>query len=230
MNQHTDQPATSNSAEWRPWQFGLAHLFGLTTWASVAAALVAVCGPGTLTMSAGLLLAWLNYCGAFASLQSGRRQTAVLWAAWGLFLISLTLPSMPPVFGTNSIYGFEAAYFVLGAPLNIWNRGSVVDLSIPWLLLMDAANLLMLLTPLLIWRIKRGGGQWLGVSLCVAMVSTWIVTWDGAMLIGYFVWVTSMLFVLVAVPLRLKTLMAMVVTAAALVVMLKWGALWGPTQ
>jgi len=226
MNQHTDQPPPSNSEKWQRWQFGLAHLFGFMTWASVASALMAVCGPGTLTVSSGLLMAWLNYTGAFASLQRGRRQAALLWAAWGLFLVSLALPSMPPVFGTSSIYGYEAAYFVLGAPLNVWNRGSVVDLSIPWFLLMDAANLLMLVTPLLIWRITRGCGQWLGASLCVALVSTWIVTWDGAMLFGYFVWVASMLLVLVALPVRLKTLVAMVVTAAALVVMLQWDALW----
>ena len=96
-------PTVIQPAGQPPLQFGLRHLFGLTTISAIAAWLVAGYGPGTLVTSVGLLIAWLNQCGAFESLQSGRRQSVLLWLAWATFLVSLALPSIQ-VFGP--VYGY----------------------------------------------------------------------------------------------------------------------------
>src|SRR4051812_8459860 len=89
-----DWSVNSASPGYGKWQFALRHLFGLTTISAIAAALVAAYGPRTLLASGGLFIAWLNQCGAFESVQDGRRRRAVLWLAWGTFLVSLALPSL----------------------------------------------------------------------------------------------------------------------------------------
>jgi hypothetical protein len=214
--------------EARRWQFGIAHLLGVMTWACVAAALVAGFGPGTLMMSAGLLLAWLNYCGAFASLQSGRRQTAVLWTAWGLFLVSLALPCLG-AFGM--VLGYAAAWFVLSGPFMALSRGEWQHPQLLLLIHLSAANVLILCTPFLIWRLRSGRGQGLSATLCLAMIGPWSIIWDSpGLLVGYFVWCASFGLALVALPVRRGVLVAMVVTAVAIGVMIEWNQmrLFGP--
>ena len=54
------------------------------------------------------------------------------------------------------------------------------------------------------------------------------VMWDAAMLFGYYVWINSMGLALVASPVRLRTLVAMVAIAAALGLMFG-GSVWQPS-
>src|SRR4051794_20413116 len=98
-----DHPDTAPAARRPSWQFGLQHLFALTTLAAIAAGLAVTIGPRTLMASAGIVLAWLNLCGAFHEVQHGRRQRFLLWSAWGAFLVSFALPAMR-VFGP--VYGW----------------------------------------------------------------------------------------------------------------------------
>jgi hypothetical protein len=190
------------------WQFDLAHLFGLTTLAAIAAALLVSVGPGALMTSAGLLVAWLNACGLFYRFQRGRQQTALLWAAWASFLVSLALPVGEL---WKALYGYQAAgIFLLFAP---WS---------PW----SVANILMAFLPLIVWRINRGQGQWLSVVLCVTMASAWSVCWSSSswslsMSPGYYVWCASFFLALLALPVRHWMLAAMIVVAVASGVLLR---------
>ncbi len=203
-------PPPSEFSSHHAWQFQLRHLFGLTTISAIAAALVAGYGAGTLLTSVGLLVAWLNQCGAFESVQSGRRQYVLLWLAWCTFLVSLVLPSVR-VFGP--VYGFWAAWFALVGPANeIW-KGESIKAGYALFLAIDIANLLIALLPLVIWRLHRGQGQGLAAALCLTMVASWCVSWDSPMLVGYYVWCASFLLALVAIRIQIWTLIAMVAAA-----------------
>ena len=201
--------APVEAAERPRWQFGLAHLFGLTTLSAIAAALVAAFGPGTLPISIGVSLAGISFAGLLRPLQTGRRQAVTLWLAWAAFLLSLALPSLH-IFGP--VAGWEAGWFVLVAPVDAARKGELLHVQLLWLLMLDLANLLAILLPLLVWRLRRGGGEWYAAVLCVAMISPWSVGWDSPMLPGYYVWCLSFLLALVALPIGRRTLAAMIVS------------------
>jgi hypothetical protein len=66
LSDHCGQRIVNSTAADLPHvQFQLRHIFGLTTIAAVAAALVAARGPGTVVACIGICIAWLNWCGAF---------------------------------------------------------------------------------------------------------------------------------------------------------------------
>ena len=199
------------------WHFQVKHLFGLTTIAAIAAALVARWGLGTLLTSAGFLVAWLNVCGAFQGLQKDRRQAVLLWLAWAIFLISLALPSLT-VFGP--VYGYGAAWFAITVPLEVIHS-DFFRRQIVWYLAVDVANVLAALLPLLIWRLHCGRGHWIAAALALSMVATWFPCWDSHMLVGYFVWYASFLVMLIAIPVRARTLAAMVGMAILVCLSLK---------
>jgi len=190
------------------WQFGLKHLFGLTTLAAIAAAIFSAVGAGTLVLSLGLILAWLNYCGLFASLQTGRKQLVLLGTAWATFLLSLLLPSVK-VFGP--VNGASAAWIVLLAPYEALRRAPTEAWSAFLYVVIDMANALMLALPVLIGLLRRNRGHATSATLCSAMVGAWAVGWGEGreMLVGYYVWCLSMMLALVAVPLRIQTLAMM---------------------
>jgi hypothetical protein len=216
MTQEPDMPTAAGLGRG---QFGLIHLFGLTTIAAGAAALVGWFGPGTLLTSGGVLLAWLNWCGLFERLQSGARQATTLWCAWALFMISFALPSIT-LYGP--VLGWGAAWFALTVPVDAVREAKNLDLSLLWVLWLDAANLLGALLPLLIWRIGRGLGLWLAFAFCLALVSTGTVLWGNAMLVGYYVWCNSFLMALVALPVKTKTLQAMLAAVALWAAVVAW--------
>jgi hypothetical protein len=200
-----------------PWQFGLKHLFILTTLAAFAAAVAATFGPKTLVASTGVILAWCNLSGAFRYFQQGRPQAALLAIAWITFLISLALPCIN-VFGP--VFGWAAAWFTLTAPLNAIRNNAIIQPAMPIFLAIDAANTLALGLPLLIWRIRNGGGQRMSAALCLTMVGAWVM-WDSPMLVGYYVWCLSFFLALAAIPVNrwlfagMTALSALAIWAAA---------------
>jgi hypothetical protein len=204
-----------------PWQFRLTHLFVLTTISAVAAALASAYGPGTLVLSLGILVAWLNLCGAFQSLQRGHQKAVTLWLAWTMFLISLGLPSIKV---SGPVYGLWAAWFAYALPAESLLKLEPFRPALIVYFFINLANVLMLLMPLIIWRQSRERGQWLGVALCVAMPSVWCVAWSPkGLLVGYFVWCASYYVALLAIPVRLSLFVAMLGVAAVLSsIVLRW--------
>src|SRR5262245_21501359 len=203
-------------------QFRLWHLFALTTIAAVAAAFAVYFGPGTLVLSVGLIIAWLNVCGLFQVVQHGRKQAVVLWLAWLAFLVSLALPSVQVM---KPVSGAWAAWFVIAMPVESVLKNREIRLS--WIIFLgvNIANSLMVLLPLLIWRKSRGLGQWLTSALCIAMPAVWCIACNPkGLLVGYFVWSASFGLALIALPIRWPVFAAMLVTAATVVpIVLRWG-------
>ena len=202
-----DRLAQAEPKAARQFQFRLIHLFVLTTLTAVAAAAVAGMGPGTLPMSIGLIGAWLNASGAFRVAQRGPSQLVILSIAWVTFIVSMGLPSVV-VFGP--VTGWNAAWFVLTVPYRAVVQGELHQPMVLWYLLIDVANVLAALLPLIVWRLRRGGGQWLVAALCFAAIAPWSVGCDTPMLVGYYVWCSSFLLMLVALPINWRTLVAMV--------------------
>ena len=199
------------------WQFKLQHLFGLTTIAAIGAALLARWGWGTLLTSAGFLIAWLNLCGAFAGFQKEPRQIILLCLAWGMFLLSLALPSLT-IFGP--VYGYGAAWIAMMAPLDAV-KDEAFHRHMFWYLTVDVANLSAALLPLLIWRLRCGRGRWSAMVHCVSLVATPFPFWDTPMLVGYYVWCASFLLALIAIPIGPRTFAAMLCMAVVMFFVLK---------
>ena len=213
------EPATTARLA-RRWQFRLRHVFSLTTFAAIAAALVRIRGLGTLVVSAGLVLVWLNWLGAFDRFHQGRPRMIVLSLAWLTFLISLALPSIE-VFGP--INGGMAAWLAITLPWYAIMEGKPPLHAMFVYMGIDVANVLMLLLPLLMWRLSRGRGQALSAALCIAMVAPWCVSGGdvGGVLIGYYVWTAS--FGMAALGLRISTrlLVLMAVEAATILLVVR---------
>jgi hypothetical protein len=204
------------------WQFRLSDLFALTTLAAVAAGVAAACGPGTLLLSAGVVLAFVNWRGALAPLQHGRRQVIVLGLAWCTFLISLALPSIQ-VFGP--VAGWGAAWFAIAAPVEAIRKNGFTEPALLWHFGIDLANAWMALLPLLMWRLRHGHGEWFSAGLCIAMIFPWSVGWNTPMLVGYYVWCCAFYLALCALPLRWQTLATMVLLAVLLGIVAERGHL-----
>lgn len=212
----------------RPWQFSLRGAFVLLTASSGAAALVAYRGAGSLALSIGLLWAWLNVRGAFRSVQTPRARPKVFYAAWLLLGVSLFLPAAK---GCNNsyIYGWQTAYLCAAAEIETaqnlaQNRESGPEQRVElatgfaWLTMINLANLLLVLSPLLLWRLQRGQGGALSAALGVNAVAAWAVPMrEPHLLIGCYVWCASFAVVLMACPLGRRTLLAMIAVAAVFV-------------
>jgi len=209
-NQKPPPLPAAESAMHHAWQFQLWHLFGLTTIAAVAAALVARYGAGTLLTSVGLLVAWLNACGAFEHVQTGRRQAAIVWLAWSTFLASLALPSIR-VFGP--VLGFWAAWYAIFLPVEVIRRHEELKPGLLVFAAINIANLLILVLPITLWPLPRKYMHPLLPVLCIVMVAPWCFSWKEPMLVGYYVWCASFIVAFIAIPIRTWVLIAMIVAA-----------------
>jgi hypothetical protein len=200
------------------WQFTLWHIFVVTTGVGIAAAVARAFGLGTLAISMGLLVALLNWLGAFQVLQTGRRQSTVLVFAWLTFLVSLALPALE-VFGPIS--GAEAAWAALVMPWEVITGHGPPAKGLLVFLAADTANLMMVLLPLGIWRLARGRGGVFCTILCLSMVAAWGMGWNSRMLVGYYVWSASFMIALTAIPIRPWTLAAIIALAVSFAVVVQ---------
>jgi len=211
MSRDSLQPKTEAPSPPRRWQFRLWHLFALMTYVAVVVAVAQWRGIATLAMSLGLGIAWLNFFGTLSFLQRGKLQLATLFIAWGMFLGSLFLPTHTEL----APQGWEAAWFVLCAPVNgvreqeWWGLASFLC----WGSFIDAANLSQLLLPVTAVRLYLGRGQYLGMVNCVSMVAVWAFAGPTAAS-GYILWCASFLLALTAMPLNRATLVVMHLTLA----------------
>lgn len=203
-----------------PFQFRLVHLFLATFLVAVITLLAISVGPGTLPFSIGITLAWLNVQGFFGWLQQKRSRPRVCCVVWLLIAISLILPSAK---GCNNkpIKGWQAAQMVIMAegsmlkklatteePFNGANLVFIVHFT-----LINLANLLILSSPLFLYRLQKGKGRHLGNALAIAAVSVWVIPWSGPsdFLIGYYVWAGGITLLLFTVRFGWRTFSAMVI-------------------
>ncbi len=231
----TQPDETSTAAEARPeaamppWQFSLREAFWFTTAAAGAAALAAVKGAGSLAMSVGLLLAWLNTRGRLAPVQTRTARPKVFYVAWALLAASLFLPAMK---GCNNtvIYGWQTAYMCAATETEgivefVANRRAPDPPTwselgtLAWVTLMNLANLLAVVSLFWLWRLQRGQGEWLGVALALAVIGVWAVPLQDPTntLVGCYVWCAGFAVLLSAHRLNVRTFGVMVALAAVFI-------------
>jgi hypothetical protein len=205
----------------RHWQFGIRHLLGLMTYVAVMLGIATWQGPQTLMATCGLGLALVSHLGALERLHSGRTQFVLFGLAWATFLVSLCAPCTT---GPFQIYGWQAAWIYLAAPVQVIfaTDSSVEPFGWPWLISIDLANILQALLPLLIWRLGRGRGQVLATISCLAMVGPWTtVVMATDLYVAYYLWCASFMLVVIAVPVNRATLIGMTCLAVLLVVIFR---------
>ncbi len=212
---------SDRTASLSPWQFSLRDIFWLTTAAAGVAAVAAVKGAGSLVISIGLVVAWLNARGRLAPVQTRKARPKVFYVAWGLLAASLFLPAMKgcnnkPIYGWQTAYACAAtqadgvAQLVLQGPPE--ERPSLSDVgSFVWFTLINLANGLALLSPFWLWRLQRGRGEWFGAVLAVAVIGVWAVPLRDPtnLLVGCYVWCAGFAVLLAAHRLRFGVLAAM---------------------
>ena len=217
---------TSAALKPGPHQFSLRDLFGLTTVAAIAAALVAAKGVGSLTIVLGLTIAYLNWRGRFARWQRSEMRGRLFIVAWILFGIALLLPSFY-VFSKWSL-GWEATWVVACAELDfIGGHGPFghenwdweAALSASGCTLLNLANLLTGLSPLWWWRLRRGRGRWLAIAFSLAAVSAWSVAFGEprGFGIGHYVWCLSLTVLFLTTRTSTGTFIAMIALAVVFV-------------
>ena len=148
--------------------------------------------------------------------------------AWILFAVSLALPVLHVT--SSYTYGWEAAVTIAHVEWESVTQDGVTKifssdnlsakyalsgvLSFFQLTLMNGANLLLLLSPLTLWRSRRGKGTWLKNSFAVMCVAAWIVPFDDSgFLVGCYVWCASMMLMFIARRVTWRVVVAMVAVA-----------------
>ena len=192
-----DRPTDSVAqpkAEQRP-QYSLRDLFVAMTGVAAAFGLAAWWGPGTLPYSIGLLLALANVTGRLGFFQTKQTRPKCFYVAWGLLLVSLFLPSVQGC--QEDMKGWQAALTVAQAEIEGVQSLASQETDAPWYRwafsltvysLLNLANILALLSPLLLYRLQRDRGKWMGGALAVCSVAAWSLGWTPGFLVGYYVW------------------------------------------
>lgn len=188
-----------------PWQFSLGGLFLATTLVAVVVAAGLAISWGAAMLTLVLALAALNCWGSFERFESASNRRWVFRSAWILFATSMFLPTAK---GCNStvLYGWETAracvlYEVelIGKSANtneaepVWKR----LLAIHCFSQLNAANFLMLGSPLLLVRLNKDRGQRYSTLFLWAILGIPSLSLNGDMgLIGYYAWFLSFVILL----------------------------------
>jgi len=213
-------PAVSQaSPELRsPWQFSLRGLFSLIAAVSMASAAVAVKGKGAILLSIGLATCVANWRGVLEPIQTPQRRKALLRAAWVLLAASLLLPAAKGC-GATQIMGWEAAAWCALGQLDVGEIRSLEALSGYALIsLCNLANLGLILSFLLAWRLNDRQRDWLVASLGLGATAAWSVSLGepDQWLVGYYLWCVALLLYLSARRLPFAALVPMSLLALAL--------------
>jgi len=177
----------------------VAVMLGIATWQ----------GPFTLMATSGLGLAILSHIGALRRWQQGRTQLVLVGLAWVTYLVSLCTPCTT---GPFSVFGGHAAWIYLMVPVAAFfgEEWNFEPKGWPWLVSINAANLLQLILPLHLWRLNRGRGELLCSLNFLAMIGPWvtlIIATD--LFVGYYIWCASFMLLVIAAPVNRWTLVGM---------------------
>ncbi|HET6881481.1 MAG TPA: hypothetical protein VFI31_15065, partial [Pirellulales bacterium] len=168
-------------------QFSLKAIFAATTWAGAIAGLAVSHLAGWTTVAVGFSLAALNCTGRLAAWQTKRGQPRLFALGWMLLAASLLLPAVKGC-NNESVKGWEAA-MVCGS-IAFDPPGSAEWPAVVWYDVLTFGNLPLVLSPLFLWRLRRGKGQLYGTLLAMSCAAMWSVAIRDAdkVLVGYYVW------------------------------------------
>ena len=171
-------------------QFSLRTLFYAVTWAGSLAGLVASPLRGWTVFAAGYSLACLNSMGRLKGVQTPTAQPRLFRISWLLFAASFVLPAMK---GCNNrdMLGWEAA--VSCGEVAVRGAMAIGEIEFSaWVayVLLTFANVMLLLAPLFLWRLRRGKGNFIGRLFALAAATMWCVaiTDVNNLNLGYYVW------------------------------------------
>lgn len=209
------------SSPQRP-QFSLRALLIGVTVASVILALYAKRGLGTVPLSLGLLLSGLSWRGRLARLQTETTRPKLYLSGWLLVGMSLLLPSVGGC--QTTLKGWEAAYFCAGIEVEMIHNSLQADAELEpqvwsdefaYFSLLNLANLMFLLSPLVLWRLQRGKGRWLTTINAAALTAVWFVPLGAGSdyRVGYYVWCGGLTLLHLAHRLHLGGLLVIGATA-----------------
>jgi hypothetical protein len=201
-------------------QFRLSHLFLATFLVASITFIAIIFGPGSLPLSIGITLAWLNVRGLLGWFQQRHTRARVCYVAWFLIATSLALPSVK---GCNQkpVKGWQAAQMAVmaeGAALEkLATNPDRIDgescVFVVYFMLINLANLLALMSPLLLYRLQKGKGRLMGNTLAFASVAVWMLPWGDpeGYFIGYYVWSGGLTLLLHTMRLGWRTFLGMAI-------------------
>lgn len=207
-------------------QFNLRTLFALTTWIAMLLAIAASSLSAWFMAALGFSTTAVNCAGKLSPIQTWRGRRGAMLLAWLLLLASLMMPAVRGC-GDDAVPGYRAAavaalYQVrppVDQPAETW-VAAYLEFT-----LLNLANLLLILSPLLIMRVERGRGQILAALLSCGATAMWCMPVGerpGSLLAGYYVWSLAPLCLLASIRLRWWVTAPMVALA-----ILKWaGITW----
>jgi hypothetical protein len=236
-NDPQSQTQLADESPPRRTQVSLVVLFLCVTYFSVASACALRWGLGMYVIAAGGFTTWLGYRGYLWWLQTQRSRPKTFAFAWMLFALSLALPAATsPGCGTTPkepsrgwemvhsgvVYGLTLADVTLQCTLNplqiTHEKFRETVLGLCHAAFVNLPNVMMLVSPVLLYRqqrLDRGhASPWWG---CAA-VSTWIwaILPDWDVRIGYYFWSTAILLMFLSRPVLPRTIQAMLVSGLVL--------------
>jgi hypothetical protein len=190
-------------------QVTLRGLFLATTYFAVSSGLAMKFGLGIFMLMNGVFLTWLSHRGYLWWMQTTSARPKTYGVAWLLFAVSFGLPAVT-VRGCGTAppeiwYGWQAAIATANVPAAIlddsvplirdpsqrtakhfWELFASCILAVLW----NLPNLLMLVSPLLLYRQQHGKGHVLSLLFSCAAFSSWTWGINGGsdLRIGYYVW------------------------------------------
>jgi hypothetical protein len=188
-------------------QFSLKALFAVTAWAASLAALAASQLAGWTMLAIGFSLSCLNCSGQLAVCHGRTAQRRLFGTGWLLLVVSLFLPAVKGC-GNTTFRGWEAAAASFELPLRLFweskaDSAKVNGFVYGFYCLLAMANLLLAGSPLFLWRLTRGKGEYYGAIFATASAAMWCFSIEPQMLlVGYYVWCLAGLAILCAYRMR----------------------------
>ena len=222
-------PTPANDNANQRFQLSLKSLFLCVTYFAVASLMALRWGAGLFVVAMGIFLTWLSYRGFLWWLQTQQNRPKAFVIAWMMLGASLALPAvitpgcgnaLPTrdrgwVLAINGVYYTvalaEKALELKKPELQTFINFRDVILAFMYAGIINLPNVMMLLSPWLLYRQQRANrGHWPAAWGCAA-VSTWMwaVTQSRDLLIGYYIWSSAVLLIFLTRPIGWRTLLSM---------------------
>lgn len=213
-------------------QLSLRTLLWATTWFAISSAAAARWGFGTFVPATGMLLAVLNFRGAFRFLQHSAGRPRLLLGVWFLFLMSLVLPTAKGCgSAAEPLYGWQAAVSTVHLAAHAasdwqehlgdaetaaegWGQVGLMALTVA---MWNLPHLALLLSPVVLLRRRAVESPFFGLLAAWGAASCW--RWGlhdsgNDLLVGYYVWSAAITGLTLAYRPGWKTVLSVVALVA----------------